>query len=399
MNGYIQGSRSRSVLLHGSDCESRICCIILSCIFLDQTLILDFHAMNKIETPPSDLTIGVTRGRDYHIFEFTGSGGEYFGIWIVNLILSVVTLGIYSAWAKVRRVSYFNNNTRLNGYGFGYHATGRQILMGRLLAVAMLAIYSLISYFAPLFSIVLTLAFTLALPFLWNASLRFTARMTSYRNVRFDWHGTYWKSLFFLIVGPALGILSLGILVPLFSKHYYRYLATHHSYGATRFEADPSTKSFYLEFLWCAFITAVGFIVLFIAASGSVSDFTLDQIVFVSIVYVYLIAAVAFISAFIYRILCRNLFVRSLVLPGAVEFDTALNPWVYLWITVSNLVATVLSLGLLQPWAKVRARRYLAETLAVQVIGDMDGFIDSSRAANAAFGEELVEFAGYELTL
>jgi hypothetical protein len=34
---------------------------------------------------------------------FTGSGAEYFGIWIVNLLLTILTLGIYSAWAKVRR--------------------------------------------------------------------------------------------------------------------------------------------------------------------------------------------------------------------------------------------------------------------------------------------------------
>ncbi len=32
-------------------------------------------------------------------FRFTGNGGEYFRIWIVNLMLTIVTLGIYSAWA------------------------------------------------------------------------------------------------------------------------------------------------------------------------------------------------------------------------------------------------------------------------------------------------------------
>ena len=36
---------------------------------------------------------------------FTGQAGEYFSIWIVNVCLSIVTLGIYSAWAKVRRKS------------------------------------------------------------------------------------------------------------------------------------------------------------------------------------------------------------------------------------------------------------------------------------------------------
>ncbi len=36
--------------------------------------------------------------------EFHGSGGEYFRIWIVNLCLTIVTFGIYTAWAKVRWV-------------------------------------------------------------------------------------------------------------------------------------------------------------------------------------------------------------------------------------------------------------------------------------------------------
>ena len=34
--------------------------------------------------------------------EFRGNGYEYFRIWIVNILLTIMTLGIYSAWAKVR---------------------------------------------------------------------------------------------------------------------------------------------------------------------------------------------------------------------------------------------------------------------------------------------------------
>ncbi|HEY1043658.1 MAG TPA: DUF898 family protein, partial [Telluria sp.] len=47
--------------------------------------------------------------------EFTGSGSEYFRIWIVNILLSIVTLGIYSAWAKVKANKYLYSCTRLNG--------------------------------------------------------------------------------------------------------------------------------------------------------------------------------------------------------------------------------------------------------------------------------------------
>lgn len=41
-------------------------------------------------------------------FRFIGTGTQYFGIWIVNLLLSILTLGIYSAWAKVRRQQFLS---------------------------------------------------------------------------------------------------------------------------------------------------------------------------------------------------------------------------------------------------------------------------------------------------
>ena len=53
-------------------------------------------------------------------FEFHGNGMEYFRIWIVNIFLSIVTLGIFSAWAKVRREQYFYGNLRLGEQHFAY---------------------------------------------------------------------------------------------------------------------------------------------------------------------------------------------------------------------------------------------------------------------------------------
>ena len=69
-------------------------------------------------------------------FEFRGNGGEYFRIWIVNLLLTIVTLGIYSAWAKVRRLRYFYGNTFVDGHSFEYHGQPLAILKGRLIVVA-----------------------------------------------------------------------------------------------------------------------------------------------------------------------------------------------------------------------------------------------------------------------
>jgi len=78
-----------------------------------------------------------------HPFEFTGDGWEYFKIWIVNLLLTILTLGIYSAWAKVRRLHYFYRNTLLAGASFEYHGTPIAILKGRLIAFALFLVYTL----------------------------------------------------------------------------------------------------------------------------------------------------------------------------------------------------------------------------------------------------------------
>ncbi|MES2935280.1 MAG: DUF898 family protein, partial [Pseudomonadota bacterium] len=68
-------------------------------------------------------------------FSFTGTGAEYFRIWVVNLLLTILSLGVYSAWAKVRRLQYFYRNTRVADASFDYHGNPKAILKGRLLAL------------------------------------------------------------------------------------------------------------------------------------------------------------------------------------------------------------------------------------------------------------------------
>ena len=50
---------------------------------------------------------------------FTGDEASDLRIWVVNTLLSIATIGIYSTWAKVRKSSYFLRNTRLLGDSSG----------------------------------------------------------------------------------------------------------------------------------------------------------------------------------------------------------------------------------------------------------------------------------------
>ena len=123
--------------------------------------------------------------------EFHGRAGEFFGIWIVNLVLTVLTLGIYSAWAKVRTQRYFYSNTRLAGAPFDYLADPITILKGRLIAYAVLIVLVVSLKLQLLWVVVpLYLAILVLFPWLIQLSLRFRARYSAWRGLRFRFDGT-----------------------------------------------------------------------------------------------------------------------------------------------------------------------------------------------------------------
>ena len=96
---------------------------------------------------------------------FGGRAGEYFGIWIVNILLSILTLGIYSAWAKVRNRRYFYGHTELVGHAFDYLASPIAILKGRLIAFFILVLYIGVDYLVPGLGLLFILAIWLAYRF------------------------------------------------------------------------------------------------------------------------------------------------------------------------------------------------------------------------------------------
>jgi len=333
--------------------------------------------------------------------EFNGAASAYFGIWISNSVLSIITLGIYSAWAKVRRKQFFLNHTIIDEFPFAYHATGWQLLIGRIIVFVVILAYSTVSAFVPLVSIAVLPIFVLCLAWVLNRSLRFNAKMTSWRNVRFNWHGTYWKTLFFFLVGPALGIASAGILIPLFSRYYYQYYADNFSFGTERFSASTKIGSFYAAFGLTLLITG-GLVALAVFATVMMSVTTLHSGSIDNLVVLLIslgVAAYLILVYFIYAVMCRNMLVRTLKLGDAVSFGSSLSPARLCWITVSNFFAIILSLGLLYPWTVVRLYRYLAQNTWYDIHTDVDHFIDKEQEKMGAFGEEFADLEGFDVSI
>ena len=142
-----------------------------------------------------------------HPFRFHGETGAFFQIWTVNMCLSVITLGIYTAWAKVRTTRYFYGNCELDGHRFDYHADPKRILKGRIIALAAFIAYQFSAEFDPRLGIAAFVLFLAVLPWLINASMRFHARMTSYRRIRFGFRGSYWGAFLNFVFMPILGYI------------------------------------------------------------------------------------------------------------------------------------------------------------------------------------------------
>ena len=191
-----------------------------------------------------------------HPFAFTGSGREYFGIWIVNIVLSILTIGIYSAWAKVRRLQYFHRHTQVAGSSFDYHARPIDILKGRLIAVGAYAVFVALSKFSPGLSIAVALLLLLVIPFFAYKSLRFRLHNSSWRQVRFKFNGkvpgAYGAFLGWLIAA----MITLYLLAPIAHHQVNAYTLNNSALGMTAARFRASVGAFYKVYLktFCLFM-------------------------------------------------------------------------------------------------------------------------------------------------
>src|SRR5687767_7996218 len=204
-----------------------------------------------------------------HTPEFRGSAGEYFGIWIVNLVLTVLTLGIYSAWAKVRTERYMYSNTRLAGAPFEYLAEPIQILKGRLIAYALVIVFALSAKFQFMWILIpMYLALLALFPLLIHYSLRFRARYSAWRGLRFRFDGQPGEAYKAYMLYPIIGFITMYIMIPWVVKEQQAYLVRHHLFGGKRFGFEGVLGDYFKPFLIAAGIGIALFFLLIFGMFG-----------------------------------------------------------------------------------------------------------------------------------
>jgi uncharacterized membrane protein YjgN (DUF898 family) len=334
-------------------------------------------------------------------FEFTGSAAEYFRIWIVNVFLTVITLGIYSAWAKVRRTRYLYSSTRLAGASFEYRAQPLQILKGRLIAIGLFAVYLASELVSPLLQVAEMLLFVGFLPWLVNRARAFSLRNTAYRNITFDFQGQYGEAAGVYILWPLLLALSGGLLYPLYVWRRSKFAIANSRYGKQAFGFEVTPGPYFL-----AYLKFVGLLVLLLVAAafaigaadaalrGEAGGLGMGGVV--AGVVGGILALLATLTWL--HVAVTNLTWSNIELAGMRTRCTLAMPAMF-WIAFSSMVGIVLSFGLLIPWAEIRMARYRVEQTSLEHAENLDALVGAQSRHVGAAGEELSDLLGIDVAV
>ena len=371
---------------------------------------------------------------EFHPFRFTGTTGGFFPIWIVNLFLTIITVGLYSPWATVRKRRYFYGHTWVADANFEYHGNPIAILKGRLIAVAAFAVYSGLGHFMPKVAAVLALALFAAAPWFIARSMAFNAFNSSYRNIRFRFHATYmdvlraiWPVALVLVfpffmpeidqtgkVLPSatfwvvLGLQMLAIIAvyPYAIGSLKKLHVNHSQFGTAQFATDIGLGAFYkiyfvmiLVVIGAFFVAGilVAIVVGVVAATGA--SLAKSSAILIPIAMVILYFSVGSLLLAYTKSRVGNLVFNNTRLESHVSFVSNLQLRKLAWLYLVNMFAILFSLGLAVPWAVIRMMRYRAECLQLRAGSSLDGFIGGVAAQVSATGEELGEFFSIDLSL
>jgi len=332
-------------------------------------------------------------------FEFRGNGGEYFRIWIVNLLLTIITLGIYSAWAKVRRLRYFYGNTFVDGQSFEYHGQPIAILKGRLIVVAGYVVFVITAQIFPIFATLLAIGLGLfGVPWIIMRSRKFQMRMTSYRNLRFNFHGEFGGAMAAFIGYYFLAVITLGIMFPSWVRKRVQYSLDNAAYGNQQFSFLTGSGVYY-KFCFITFFLGVALYAGLYAVMRTmfgVSGLETDIYVMANAGVMGWVLLFGFFVALLgvagyYQASAANAAFGG-VQVGSQYVRSNLRAWPLIGIYVSNLFAIVFTLGMYYPWAMVRQVRYQLDNTAIDSDGNLAGFTASSGVGIDAVGEEVGDF-------
>jgi uncharacterized membrane protein YjgN (DUF898 family) len=373
-----------------------------------------------------------------HRLRFTGDGGVYFGVWLVNLLLMVVTLGLYTPVARRRTVQYFYTHTMVAGTPLEFTAGLRRMVFGFLLFFGLYLAYQLAANTGQSRATALfVLGGVVLAPFLWRGAMRFRLSSTRWRGVRGGFTASisevYKASWPLLVAAGAWAIATLvlrqgvapaarwaagvaAVVASLLCMVRLEYNYSSLFYSRAEFGSQPGRwKPGYRDFvrIWLA---AMGFflaIVLVIISGfaavvgGSIwalssglrprGEAAIVAAILSGVVAVFLLLlasgpARAYREARMFRLVWSNV-----GLGGVARFKCELNVWRYVGLRLKNMLLSLLTLGFYRPFAITSEYRMKTESVTLHVKGGLDQLVGRLVTQQGAAGDAVADAVGLDL--
>lgn len=368
--------------------------------------------------------------------EFTGSGSEYFRIWIVNLLLLLVTLGIYFPWAKVRRLRYFYGNTLVDGEPLDFHGNPLKMLKGYLLVGLLFGLYSVAGNFSAMAGLIAFVIVMAIWPALLKSSMQFRMANTSWRGLRFSFRGSlgdayravlpmFLPGLVILaaVTGVAdpekppnwylftvLGVVLVGVAVaPWLMWNLKQYQHNHYALASLQTNFKATLGSFYKVvfktlgvMLLAALLTGAVFAAIFFAfkPSGSIGRAGAGMAVFAAVLgfFASLIAMLVVVKPYAVSRMQNLVWTRTG--NSSLRFLSNLRFRSMLWLSIQNWLLVIVTLGLYWPFAAVALARLRLEAVTVKSRVSPDTLVSQMRAVEGdAAGDAAGDVFGIDIGL
>lgn len=355
---------------------------------------------------------------------FTGTGAEYFRIWIVHLLLMLVTGGIYSAWAKVRKARWFAQHTELLGNRFDFHGDPRRILLGRALALALLLAWTQSFKLSTIFGFVMFALLCGLGPWLFAGAQRFKLANTSWRGLRFDfqvpWPLVYAVCLPLLLVWTASTLLvaleappawhvaaglTLVLGFPWAHAQLKQLQHAHARFGEQGFSFDPARKAFYGLYVKAILVMVVfgAFVAMLGGAFLAALRGLLPDAVGTASWWVplggFAVGTLMWLCAWPYFAARAQQIVWGHTRWGRVRFAGHMRGWPLWKLAAGQTLLVLLTGGLYWPFAVVNMARYRVQSVVVTAETPLDELVVQGPAAGnqQASGDAAADFFGLDL--
>ena len=298
---------------------------------------------------------------------YHGTGGSLLGLVIVNALLTIVTLGIYSFWAKNRVRQFHYSHTELDGDRFAYHGTGGELLVGALKAMGVILLIFLAWAFLTtvlvvgdqavqaagvvLFYAVFTLLGIVAV----HGARRYRLSRSSWRGIRFSYRADLGDFIRMMLRGIGLSIVTLLFYTPYFQNQRRAFLVKSAHFGSEPFLYNADGRELFKEYVKAVLLT----------------------IPTLGLYWIWYVA-------FKHRYFWNNTSMR-----GA-RFSSTVTGTALFELQLINVFLVLITLGIGTPWAMTRTVAFFCDNLTLA--GTVDWATIEQRAQTAdTVGEGLAE--------